>query len=80
MRFKKKGYADERKYKTAVKRQKQRYRAKTAFKYERRYWLPEEDALVLAHNIPDPELSEMISRSVQAIHIRRSRLKSTVAG
>lgn len=35
----------------------------------------EEDALILAHEISDTELSKQIGRSVQGIQIRRSRLK-----
>ena len=58
------------------KRNKQRhkYYAKTA-KYRRRPWTPEEDAMVLAKPGSDPELSDMIERSVQSIQLRRNRLK-----
>lgn len=38
-------------------------------------WTEREDKLVLAHTIPDRELAEKIGRSVQAIQIRRSRIK-----
>ena len=48
---------------------------KTA-KYEPRPWTREEDVAVLAHDILDTELSKKIERSVQAIQIRRCRLKS----
>ncbi len=41
-----------------------------------RDWTKQEDKAVLAHDIPDAELSKKIMRSVQAIQIRRSRLKS----
>lgn len=38
-------------------------------------WTEREDRLVLAHAIPDRELAAQIGRSVQAIQIRRSRIK-----
>lgn len=41
-----------------------------------RIWTKEEDKAVLAHDIPDAELSRKIMRSVQAIQSRRWRLKS----
>ena len=40
----------------------------------------EEDTLILAHEIPDTELSKQIGRSVQGIQIRRSRLKGKKEG
>lgn len=55
-----------------------RYYAKTAFKYEPREWTVAEDKLVLAHDIPDSELSPIIGRSMRAISNRRWRLKRTV--
>lgn len=55
--------------------QRKRNYAKTA-KYERRIWTDEEDKRVLAHDIPDQQLSSEIRRSVQAIQIRRARLKA----
>lgn len=51
------------------------YYAKTAFKYESRKWTVAEDKLVLAHEIPDRELSRKIERSMKAISNRRWRLK-----
>ncbi len=55
-------------------RRKRNY-AKTA-KYERRIWTEEEDKRVLEHDVPDQHLSSEIRRSVQAIQIRRARLKA----
>lgn len=49
--------------------------AKTA-KYERRIWTDEEDKRVLAHDVPDRQLSSEIRRSVQAIQGRRTKLKA----
>lgn len=40
-------------------------------------WTPEEDALVIAHNVPDYELSEILQRSEMAIQLRRFRLGET---
>lgn len=53
-----------------------RYYGKTSFLYPRRKWSPEEDKLVLAHIIPDSELSVKIQRSLKAICNRRCRLKA----
>lgn len=53
-----------------------RYYGKTSFLYPRRKWSPEEDKLVLAHTIPDSELSVKIQRSLKAICNRRGRLKA----
>ena len=44
-----------------------RYYAKTAFKYEHRPWTVAEDKRVLAHDIPDSELSPIIKRSMKSI-------------
>lgn len=55
--------------------QHKRYYAKTAFKYKPREWTVVEDKMVLAHAIPDSELSEIIRRSMKAISNRRWRLK-----
>ena len=54
-----------------------RWRERTgSFKYKKRKWTEYEDSLVLAHDCSDRELSEEICRSVQAIHTRRSKLKT----
>lgn len=55
--------------------QRKRNYAQTA-KYERRIWTDEEDKRVLTHDVPDRQLSSEIRRSVQAIQIRRTRLKA----
>lgn len=45
--------------------------------YDKRPWNdPWEDELILKHDITDRELSEIIQRSVEAIQIRRCRLKA----
>lgn len=53
-----------------------RYYGKTSFLYPRRRWSPEEDKLVLAHTMPDSELSIKIRRFLKAICNRRGRLKA----
>lgn len=56
---------------------KLRWRKETgSFRYDPRQWTLAEDQLVLAHEMPDRELSKLIHRSAQAIQVRRSRLKS----
>lgn len=55
-----------------------RYYAKTAFLYKPRPWSEMEDRLVLAHVIPDSELSKMVERSMKSISNRRWRLTRTV--
>ena len=67
-------YADMEKYQRTRSAQRKRYYDKTA-KYPRRSWTNEENKKVLAHAIPDMELSTQIQRSVRAIQIQRSRLK-----
>lgn len=56
-----------------------RYYAQTAFKYEHRPWTVEEDKLVLAHDIPDSELSPIIRRSMKSISNRRWRLRKAAS-
>ena len=67
-------YTDMEKYSKTRKAQKQRYYNKTAI-YEPSKWTLEHDKMVLDHTIPDTELSRKIKHSVQAIQIRRYRLK-----
>lgn len=43
---------------------------------DKKGWTTQHDALVLQHSITDRELSEQIGHSVQAIQIRRCRLRS----
>lgn len=56
-----------------------RYYAKTAFKYEHRPWTVAEDKRVLAHDIPDSELSPIIKRSMKSISNRRWRLRKAAS-
>ena len=46
--------------------------------YVRSRYTEEDDKLILAHEIPDRQLSEIIRHSVQSIQIRRSRLKGGI--
>lgn len=70
----KKDYKDMTKYAKTKKAYYKRYYGKTAV-YEPHSWSAAEDAMVLEHSIIDHELSEKIGRSVEAIQIRRSKLK-----
>ncbi len=63
------------KYREMRNASRKRNYAQTA-KYERRIWTKEEDKKVLEQNVPDRQLSNEIRRSVQAIQIRRTRLKA----
>lgn len=56
---------------------KKKYYNRTAI-YQRHYFTPKEDELVLAHEIPDNQLSRLIKHSVMSIQIRRSRLKKKI--
>jgi len=69
-------YTDKGKATRTATLQKRRYRARTGSGiYERREWTGAEDQAVLAHAIPDRELAPKLERSVQAIQVRRSRLR-----
>lgn len=63
--------------KIVYKTWKNKYYAKTAI-YSHSYYTPEEDRLILAHEITDTELSKKIKHSVKSIQIRRSRLKKYI--
>ena len=42
----------------------------------KKQWTKEEEKMILDHNISDRELAEQLGRSVQAIQVRRSKLKA----
>ena len=44
--------------------------------YPKREWTTEEMNLILAHSVPDRQLSARIQRSVQSIQVMRCRLRS----
>ena len=73
----KSAYRDMEKYRETRNRQKQRYRDQFSEnnKNARSAWTEGEIALVLAHAVPDRELSKQIGRSVTAIQIQRARAK-----
>lgn len=56
--------------------EKRRYRRRTGSFLYRRPWTPAEDALILLRPKPDRELALELRRSVQAIQVRRSRIKN----
>lgn len=70
----KKNYKDMKKYKAYKRRNDRRYYAKTAT-YEKVEWTPEQEELVLKHEMTDTQLSNLIGHSVKAIQIKRCRLK-----
>lgn len=58
---------------------KERYRNRTNSKrWHRRKWSDEEIELILLHDIPDRELSEILKRSVTAIQVKRAKLKNNI--
>jgi len=64
------------KFKEAKQRQMKRYYKKTQnAPNQRKQWTIKETNMVLAHEIPDTELSKKIGRSVGAIQAQRSILK-----
>lgn len=67
-------YTDMEKFRNTWNIQKRRYYAKTAV-YPPNPWLPEHDKAVLEHSITDTELSKLIGHSVEAIQVRRCKLK-----
>lgn len=71
----KKKYKDMEKYKAYKRRVTKKYYDKTAT-YEKIKWTPEQEELVLKHEITDTQLSNLIGHSVKAIQVRRSRLKN----
>lgn len=68
-------YVDMILFKETRNAQRKRYYGKTNNKYPSRSWTEDEDELVLAHSMTDTELSKAIERSVQAIQVRRCKLK-----
>lgn len=60
---------------TETKRKYRRNNYRKTQGYERRSWTLKEIDMVLAHEIPDRELSAKIHRSVQSIQLMRYRMK-----
>ena len=71
----KKVYKDSEKYRKIRNKERIKYYRKTAI-HPKKPWTKEDDAKVLAHEITDTELSKRIKHSVEAIQIRRCRLKA----
>lgn len=68
-------YKDKKKYRETNARYKKKYYKRTEnARNKGKLWTKEEDEKVLAHDIPDRELAELIGRSQKAIIVRRSRL------
>ena len=73
-----KQYKDQDKYRKTTRMQKERYRLRTgSYLYPRRLWEDWEDELILKRDNADIDLSVVLERSVQAIQVRRWRLKRT---
>lgn len=47
-------------------------------KYPKSEWRAEHEQMVLDHSIPDRELSKLIGHSVQAIQVKRCKLKKEI--
>ena len=72
-------YKDIHKFRKTRNCQKKKYYDKTVNAINRYLpWTEQEDRLVMQHNIPDRELSKKIQRSMNAILVRRNRLKNIV--
>ena len=65
-------------HKAAWNKQKQRYYARgaTDTRNYKKQWTKEEDNVILAREMPDRILAKKLGRSVQAIQVRRSKLKA----
>lgn len=57
------------------KQRRRNYARSRGGEREREAWTPQEDAAVLEHAVADRILAGELGRSVQAIQIRRARLK-----
>jgi hypothetical protein len=70
----KKCYKDMEKWRASCHRYRLKYYRKTAFaKKHKTPWTREEIEIVMAHEVSDHKISEMIGRSVQSIQILRCR-------
>lgn len=70
-------YRDMQRYQETCRKQKDRY-YKQFNLYEIKPFTSEQDELILAHEIPDRELSSKIQVSVRRIQVRRCRLKKAI--
>ena len=68
-------YKDLNKYKQNRDRYKKKYYKNGSTNCEKHNWIPEEDKLLFDSILTDKELSKVIHHSVEAIQIRRSRLR-----
>lgn len=68
-------YKDLNKYKQNRDRYKKKYYKNGSTNCEKHNWIPEEDKLLFDSILTDRELSKVIHHSVEAIQIRRSRLR-----
>lgn len=76
MMLRKESYQDLDLWRETKRKQKRRYRSRTGSnKYLPHQWSDSEDQQVLRHERPDRELAKQIGHSVQAIQVRRCRLR-----
>lgn len=65
-------YKDFQKARETHHKQKRKYYGKTSYaKNYRKEWTGEEEQMVIKHDIPDVQLSNLIGRSVKSIQVRR---------
>lgn len=77
MPLRKENYRDMQRYHETRRRQMARWRQRGGSgQYPRRPWTRDELQLIIAHQMPDRELSRQIQRSVVAIQTKRFHLKN----
>ena len=74
-------YKNKDKFRETFREQKARYRKRTGSgEYAPSTYTDEQNQMILAHEIPDRELSEIIKHSVDSIQRQRCKLKKRIAG
>lgn len=69
-------YKDLEKYKKTKREQEKRYYGKTQDALNsRKYWTPREIKMIMAKNMSDRELSQILGRSMKAIQVKRYKIK-----
>lgn len=69
-------YKDLEKYKKTKREQEKRYYGKTQdVLNSRKYWTPREIKMIMAKNMSDRELSQILGRSMKAIQVKRYKIK-----
>ena len=69
-------YKDLEKYKKTKREQEKRYYGKTQDALNsRKYWTSREIKMIMAKNMSDRELSQILGRSMKAIQVKRYKIK-----